>query len=89
MGNGNFGRCRSCGRQVLWIKTKAGKNMPCDTKLLAYVIPESGKGKERIVTEIGEVVSADITDNEAERDGLGYISHFATCPNADYHRKRR
>ena len=63
--------------------------MPCDTHLLAYVIPAFGKGKERIVTEAGEVVCADITENEDESDGLGYISHFATCPNANQHRIRR
>lgn len=29
MGNrDNFGKCRSCGQQVIWIKTVAGKNMP-------------------------------------------------------------
>ena len=29
MANGNFGQCSGCGARVIWIKTEAGKNMPC------------------------------------------------------------
>ena len=37
MGNrDNFGKCRSCGQQVIWIKTVAGKNMPCNPQLVTY-----------------------------------------------------
>lgn len=50
MGNrDNFGKCRSCGQQVIWIKTVAGKNMPCNPQLVTY---RQGDGKEKIVTPI-------------------------------------
>ena len=83
----NFSKCAHCGKQILWIKTKAGKNMPCDAYLVDYKLPAEGeKGKERIVTQTGDVVAANVS-NARNADGTGYISHFATCPN--YGRKRR
>lgn len=57
MGNrDNFGKCRSCGQQVIWIKTVAGKNMPCNPQLVTY---RQGNGKEKIVTPNGEVLSGE------------------------------
>jgi hypothetical protein len=70
--------CRYCGRKIIWIQTKAGRNMPCDPELICYRIPEDGKGSERIVTVNGEVVSADRVYGR-EGNLLGYVPHFATC----------
>lgn len=76
-----FGTCAYCGRRIMWVRTKAGKNMPVDPTLINYRKPEAGKkAKEKIVTPQGEVVSADIADND-KAEGYGYISHFATCKN--------
>lgn len=76
--NLNRGKCRYCGMDIVWIKMKSGKKMPCNPKMIGYRIPKVGKGKESIVTTGGEVISADrVYDDNA--DGLGYISHFATC----------
>jgi len=85
---GNFGKCRSCGAQIIWIKTKAGKNMPCNAKLVSFRYPKEGeKGTQRIVLAHGEVVSV-IEEDSDKADGQGYISHFASCPNANKHRRR-
>lgn len=82
----NFGKCRSCGQQVIWIKTVAGKNMPCNPTLVTY--KDQQGGKEKIVTPNGEVHSAEIVESGTRNaTGIGYISHFATCPNAARHRK--
>lgn len=87
MDNGNFGRCRSCGQQVLWIRTKAGKNMPCNTQIIEYREPKEGeKRDELLVTPDGDTVSAVI---EKGTGNFGYISHFATCPNASSFRGRK
>ena len=32
--------CRYCGRKIIWIQTKAGRNMPCDPELISYRIPD-------------------------------------------------
>ena len=80
MRSGNpFGTCAYCKKQVMWIKTKAGKNMPVNPEMVSYRRPEAGeKATEKIVTQAGEVVSANRVDSNLA-EGIGYISHFATC----------
>lgn len=89
MGNGSsFGRCAYCGRQVIWIRTKAGKNMPVDPQLVSYLRPGPGMaGAEKVVTPEGEVVCADRADSQ-KAEGVGYIPHFATCQEARKKRKQ-
>lgn len=68
MGNrDNFGKCRSCGQQVIWIKTVAGKNMPCNPQLVTY---RQGNGKEKIVTPNGEVLSGELVGAGCNRRRL-------------------
>ena len=55
-------RCKSCNREIVWIKMKSGKAMPVDVPALT------------VITEDGDTIKA-------------YTSHFATCPNANQHRK--
>lgn len=89
MGNNSFGFCRSCGKQIMWIRTKAGKNMPVDSMTVNYKLPKDGeKATEKLVTSFGEVISANRAQSVEDSDGFGYISHFATCPNAGRHRRR-
>lgn len=74
-----FGICAYCGRQILWIRTKAGKNMPVNPELIGYRRPEAGKkATDKIVTQTGEVICADKV-HCSQAEGIGYISHFATC----------
>lgn len=80
----NFGVCRKCGKQILFIRMKSGKMMPCNLQMVNY---QKG-GKERIVTNNGEVVAGTITDDPRDSDGYGYISHFATCEYAKTFRKK-
>lgn len=87
MRNGNFGQCYGCGKRIIWIKTKAGKNMPVDTGIHHY--KKDPGGKEKIVTPDGDVVTGTIVDTPEEADGMGYISHFATCPQARNFKKSR
>lgn len=80
MREGNpFGVCCYCGRQILWIRTKAGNNMPVNPEVISYRRTTGyKKDAERIVTQTGEVVCADRVEN-SQAEGFGYISHFATC----------
>ena len=71
-----FGTCRICSARIMWVKTKAGKNMPVDPKIVDYKAVVGGK--ERIVTPDGNVVAGEKA-NPKDADGHGYISHFATC----------
>lgn len=54
--------CRSCGKEIVWMKTVNGKNIPVDAE----------------TAETGD----DMFD--AQR----HTTHFATCPQADQHRKK-
>lgn len=85
MSGNNFGCCSRCGRQIIWIKTVAGKNMPVDTELKNY--REDG-GKDKIVIPDGRVISGTIVYAAEEADGVGYTSHFATCKRAKAFRRR-
>lgn len=83
---GNEGRCRSCGQRIRYIRMRSGKLMPVNDLLVNY--KADSKGKERIVTPGGDVVACVTGVSADEASGFGYISHFATCPNADRFRKR-
>ena len=78
-------QCRSCGASIIWIKLTSGKSMPCDAEPVTYWADD--KGDDKVVTKSGEVVRARLSGEASEATGIGYISHFATCPNADIHRK--
>lgn len=41
----NTGTCKSCGKQILWIRTRTGRSMPCDTKPVNYRIKPGGDTK--------------------------------------------
>ena len=80
-------KCKSCGAEIIWIKTTSGKSMPCDAKEVVYW--ENKHGKATVVRPSGEVVRADLDGEEGKESRIGYISHFATCPNANVHRRTR
>lgn len=68
---GDRGRCRSCGADVIWAKTAAGKLMPLDA--------EETLGKL--------VYQLDAVGRMVRAEGTGHESHFATCPQADQWRR--
>lgn len=76
-------KCRSCGAEIIFIISTKGKRIPCDAKPVKFDYALGAKDK--VVTRNGEVLPALISDQGAE---TGYISHFATCPNANNHRRR-
>ena len=78
-------KCRSCGAEIMWIKMQSGKSMPCNADQVTYWANKNGK--ERIVTPNGEVVSGNLSGDLNKATGVGYISHFSTCPNAGQHRR--
>ena len=78
-------KCKSCGAEIIWIKTKTGKAMPCDAQKITYKnIGPTGKGMI-LVTPDGRIARGEF---DPTSDVYGYVSHFATCPAAAAHRKR-
>ncbi len=76
-------RCRSCEAPVFWAVTDGGKRMPVDLQ------PEDDGNL--VIVGMGPDDAARVTVVEPSAPMLGdpprYRSHFATCPNADHHRK--
>lgn len=79
--------CRSCGAPIIWATVaKTGKRMPLD----ATPNPDSGNvllhpdGTCRVVTNQSIRLAVD----DVEAAGTWHTTHFATCPDADKHRRR-
>lgn len=80
------GTCRGCGAALVWITTPGGKSMPCNAVRVPYRARKGATG--RIVTPNGQVLSADVGVAPEAATGVGYVSHFATCPAAGEFRRR-
>lgn len=70
--------CKGCGAEIVWLKTRSGKNIPVD-------VPEM-----KIVNGIiqNEIKHEAVT-TAVEFDPSYMTSHFATCPKADRFRRSR
>lgn len=68
--------CSSCGAPIEWAVTEHGKRIPLDLE----------------PTPTGNLVVVDGIARTLKPTGEGWtlrVSHFATCPNAGVHRRRR
>jgi hypothetical protein len=65
--------CKSCGAEIIWATTGKGNAIPLDAK------PEH---RFVIVPLMGH------PENLRAEYIKTYISHFATCPQAEQHRKK-
>lgn len=77
--------CRGCGKEIAFIKTKAGKSMPVNPEAKYYVPDERGNA---YVTIEGAVEKGREPERNDPETRIGYISHFATCPARDAFRKK-
>jgi hypothetical protein len=73
----NLYNCKSCGAPIVWVRMRSDKMMPVDAN------PDP-RGNIEIFDGFGSVIEK--TDLFPGRDR--YISHWATCPNAQEHRKK-
>lgn len=94
-------RCRSCNAEIIWANTagraddeeRPSRRIPLDVK----PIEKMTRGAFMLArgVEIGEPVALDANWFYAGRSLMLarlpalFISHFATCPNADQHRRTR
>lgn len=69
-------RCSSCDRPISWVKTVNGKRMPVDAD-------KSWAGNLEIINGVAHRVA------KGGPRVLLYVSHFATCPNAKQHKRKR
>lgn len=82
----NESTCRACGKPIIWMKTKAGRTMPCDARLQLYW--QSDEGSQRILTHAGELKRCELHGIPEEASGMGRTPHWGSCANPDRFRKR-
>jgi len=90
-----FSRCRSCDAPIIWVITTNGKRMPVDAEPVVagrgfrideQLLDEAQMGFNDDDLKPGKDVVATFTGTPAKDERL-YLSHFATCPDADQHRR--
>ena len=81
-----MGKCKGCGKEIIWIMTPSGKCMSCDPDLVPYWMDPNGKDK--IVTRQGKVISCTLECAAEQEAGTGYVPHWATCPVAGQFKRR-
>lgn len=85
------GRCSTCGAEILWLWTDNGRWAPVEKDaVLATIRKEFASARDDIVgfSEGGSPVRARPPEPGAETQKV-YVSHFAACPQASKHRRRR
>lgn len=74
--------CKSCGAEIIWVRTGNGKAMPVDAEPSAagsLVLEQDPQGR----------TAAHVAGLFDGSDQPRYVSHFVTCPDADLHRRSR
>lgn len=67
--------CSTCGAPVHWGVTASGRRMPLD--------PGPDEGGDLVLEDGRFVAFEPLLHGDVPR----YVSHFATCPDAEQHRK--
>jgi hypothetical protein len=84
-----FGKCRSCGAPIMWIRTEKGKMMPVDMETERFY-PDP-RGEKLYIMNDGHTMRGTPAPEGEEIlpcVASGFVSHFATCPDAGKFRKR-
>jgi len=79
-------KCKGCGTEIIWIRMPGGKSMPCDPEQVVYW--EKPKAKGKVVTPNGEVLSCEFSGDLQKATGVGYVSHWSTCPKASQFKRK-
>lgn len=84
--------CRTCGAPIAWAITDRGRRIPIDPKPVPDALHADGQwtpGLLAITLDAYGVAHARAwRKGEPRPDATLYASHFATCPQANAHRKR-
>jgi hypothetical protein len=75
-------RCRSCGAPIIWCVTESGRKMPVD-----FAPTPSGNVAIRPADGGWEAIVAGPLEPVDGCTSIRRTSHFATCPDAQKHRR--
>lgn len=79
-------KCRSCGAEIKFIQTTAGKWMPCNPDAIHF---NECDEPTTLVMEDGEVFKVNPEHKYPQDDSFGYEPHWKSCPEADEWRGRK
>lgn len=77
--------CKSCKATVIWVTTEDGKAMPVD----AAPVRNGNIRLEGSAARPTAVYVQPLLETPEHEAMPHYVSHFATCPDAQVHRKAR
>nr|DAT78861.1 MAG TPA: hypothetical protein [Caudoviricetes sp.]DAU41160.1 MAG TPA: hypothetical protein [Caudoviricetes sp.] len=69
--------CKLCGAKIQFIRTPAGKYLPCNPRAVTYY--KGQYNKNRIVTPAGKVIACEMTGSVSQVAGIGFIPHWSSC----------
>ena len=69
--------CRDCGKPIIFIRTEAGRFMPCDAEPVDFWPAEAGG--VLVYQRDGTAVKAKLSGHPQTRAGLAYKPHWASC----------
>jgi hypothetical protein len=83
--------CRSCKAPIFWALTPNGRRIPLDAEPVdgGNIVLDDPAAEAPTDPRTARVVGKEAQPNLFGDDGPRYTSHFATCPDADSHRKPR
>ena len=82
--------CKSCHREIRFITTENGKEMPVDGEALNlhYAPDDIERPKITAILPNGKVITKFVTPEEGESTQLAWSPHWATCTQPDAHRTK-
>lgn len=69
--------CRECGKPLIFIRTRAGKNMPCEAEPVLYW-PDAD-GPLLFYQRDGSYERGTLQGHPAVPQGSGYVPHWGRC----------
>lgn len=88
----NITKCKSCGAEIFFAM-RGKKYIPLNTEPVPYIDPTEELAKTETLFTMGGTPFPAVTGNDIpdyiDAWRCGYRTHFATCPAAREHRKRR
>ncbi len=69
--------CRECGKPLIFIRTRAGKNMPCEAEPVFYWPDDNGP--LMFYQRNGTYERGTLEGHPAVPQGSGYVPHWGRC----------
>ena len=69
--------CRECGKPLIFIRTRAGKNMPCEADPVLYWPDDAGP--LMFYQRDGSYERGTLEGHPAVPQGSGYVPHWGRC----------